>query len=95
MKAKQLPLTARPAIEPFPTTLRDPVYRGVAFGTKDRPADIANAFVDTYIKRRKHAPRELHCHPSMVEVIGQEVMGVPVLGVGKALRVFLLVPQEV
>ncbi len=40
-------------------------------------------------------PRELHCHPSMVEVIGQEVMGVPVLGVGKALRVFLLVPQEV
>jgi hypothetical protein len=94
MTPKQLPLTPRPSIDPFPERLRDPVYLGFAFGPKDKPADIAVDVVRTFTTRKGYRPREIQCHPSVVEVIEKEVGGIPVIGCGRAVRVLLLGPLE-
>ncbi|TXH50936.1 MAG: hypothetical protein E6Q97_19480 [Desulfurellales bacterium] len=91
---KQLPLTAaRPTIAPFPTTLREPHYRGYVFGPKDAPAAVARDVVQRYTRERGR-PREIQCHPSLVEVVEKEAGGIPVIGCGRALRVLLLGPIE-
>lgn len=94
MKAKQLPLTARPAIESFPERLRDPVYCGFAFGPKDQVGVIARDVVRLFTQRKGYPPHEIQCHPSAAESIEREAMGIPVIGIGRAQRVLLLGPVE-
>jgi hypothetical protein len=94
MTARQLPLTDRPTIEPFPERLRDPVYLGFAFDPKARPAESCAIAIDAYARRKGTPPRHLICHPSYAEVVGQECQGIPVLGEGRARYVVLVGPQE-
>lgn len=93
-KAKQLTLTVDPpTISPFPERLRDPMYKGYAWSAKDRPAEVARDVLAHYTRQRG-TPREIQCHASMVEIVEKEAGGVPVLGIGRAMRVLLLGPVE-
>lgn len=89
MIAKQLPLTA-------PVILRDPIYRGVAFGPKDiiDPSERVHVALGKYVGRYGRLPREVICHPGMAVEIGAECMGVPVLGTGASRHVVLVGPRE-
>jgi hypothetical protein len=91
-RPKQLTLAVDP--DPLPTTLRDPIYAGYAWGPKDRPADVAVSVLEKYRRRTSRNPREVICHPSAADVIAAEVGGIPVIGTGRALRVLLLGPIE-
>lgn len=94
MTPKQLPLTPRPTIEPFPERLRDPVYCGFAYGPRDQVGVVARDVVRRFTQRKGYPPHEIQCHPSAVERIEREAMGIPVIGIGRAQRVLLLGPVE-
>lgn len=87
---KQLTLRVDP--DPLPV-LRDPIYKGYAFTAKDSPAIVARSVLQHYTERRG-MPREVHCHPSLQEIVEKEAGGVPVISSGRAQFVLLLGPID-
>ncbi len=89
-RTKQLTLTVHP--DPLPK-MRDPLYKAYAFTAKDKPADVARDVLAHYTRYRGR-PREIHCHPSLLDIVEKEAGGVPVIASGRARYVLLLGPLE-